>query len=115
MVNTWIFFHSCKQEQWEKQTSFTSYAAISLSPHTSLYGEGRSCKMEAMMTCLYCLNMLPMVTVSEEVTNITHCYNPFTTVSSPHSSLHSQYICYKSPIESIIILNGCTLCDCLIS
>ena len=32
------------------------------------------------MTCLYCSNMLPMATISEKVTNITHCYNPFTTV-----------------------------------
>ena len=36
-----------KQEQREEQTALTRYAAIFLGPPTSLYGEQRSCRMEA--------------------------------------------------------------------
>ena len=36
-----------KQEQWEEQTALTRYAAIFLGPPTNLYGEQRSCRMEA--------------------------------------------------------------------
>ena len=55
-VNEWLFNGEyldffptpAKQEQQEKQTALLrSYTAISLSLPTSLYGEGRSCKMEA--------------------------------------------------------------------
>ena len=47
MVNTWIFFHTCQAGTTGETDCSTSYTAISLSLPTSLYGEGRSCKMEA--------------------------------------------------------------------
>ena len=92
IVNTWIFSTPAKQEQREKETALTSYAAISLSLLQGFMVREGYVRWKLPMTCLYCSNMLPMATVSEKVTNITHCYNPFTIVSSLHSSLHSHDI-----------------------